>query len=343
MSSFSEDLRTHGVIVIPILSDYKTWSDKIWVAIDEFPEYRSKGKGVQRVLGGFGALGNPSSFHHPTIRALRVELKNGVRPLFKSYALGTGSTHLEMLLDRVCIRHRDFGTVSSESWHRDIYNGPKPLPQGDEVFGGWVNLSDNTQELVALLGTHNDPRDGVGFATQKSDGLSERLLGQANKTFGSLTTNRQGHIQVPPGHAVIFLQQILHAVLGGKKQPSTPELRLFCGYRLTSDTAPLLEYDTTDMAVPLIPSGQVPPMYSQNHYMFFSKYAKFREWGEKTFNPQCLFGRTTKDGTVYYTPGSQSDAGKINTQRTMPSLKQMGFDFPPYSVEDNRILSPEIL
>jgi len=340
----ADDLRTHGVVVLPILSDYKQWSERIWSAIDEFPEYKIKGRGVQRVLGGFGAFGNPSSFHHPTIRALRKELKSRVRPLFKSYAQGAtlpsrlgvaqGATRLEMLMDRVCVRHRDFGTVSGESWHRDVYDGPKPLHDSDEVFGGWVNLSENTQEFVVLLGTHNDPLDGTtGFATQADDGqLAERLRTQRSDT---IKLNKKGHVEVPPGHAVIFLQRILHAVLGGKKQSDVEELRLFCGYRLTRDTEPLMEYDTINMSVPRIPSGQLPPMYSQNHYMFFNKYQKFREWGEKTFHPQCLFERVTKDGQKYYTPGGKT--------RTLPSLKDMGFHLAPYTCEDLETLHPELL
>ena len=331
----AENLRTFGVVVLPVLSDYKSWSDRVWTAIDEFPEYKIKGKSVQRVLGGFGAFGNPSSFHHPTIRALRAELKNRVRPLFKEYA--QEGTKLEMLMDRICVRHRDFGTVSAESWHRDIYDGPKPLPESDEIFGGWVNLSENTQELVVLLGTHNDPPEGMtGFATQENDArLSSAILAQANQSFGFLKTNKKGHVEVPPGHAVIFLQHILHAVLGGKKQPSVEELRFFCGYRLTNDTASLMDYDTINMGVPRIPSGQFPPMYSQNHYMFFNKYEKFREWGEKTFHPQCLFGRVTKDGQKYYTPGGKT--------RTLPSLVDMGFHMTPYTTEELKILSPELL
>ena len=326
----AEDLRTHGVVVLPILSDYKQWSERIWAAMDEFPEYKVKGKGVQRVLGGFGALGNPSSFHHPEIRALRKELKSRVRPFFRSYAQGV---RLEMLMDRLCVRHRDFGTVSVESWHRDVYDGPKPLQESDEVFGGWVNLSENTQELVVLLGTHNDPRDvTTGFATQENDGcLTARLRAQKSDT---IKLNKKGHVEVPPGHAVIFVQHILHAVLGGK-QPTTEELRLFCGYRLTRDTEPLMEHDTINMSVPRIPSGQLPPMYSQNHYMFFNKYQKFREWGEKTFNPHCLFERVTKDGQKYYTPGGKT--------RTLPSLTDMGFHLTPYTNEDLEILRPELL
>ena len=339
----TQDLRTHGVVVLPVLPDYKQWSERIWAAMDEFPEYKVKGRRVQRVLGGFGALGNPSSFHHPTIRALRKELKSRVHPFFKSYAQGAalssrpevaqGADRLEMLMDRVCVRHRDFGTVSTESWHRDVYGGPKPLHESDEVFGGWVNLSENTQELVVLLGTHNDPRDATtGFATQENDGcLTARLRAQKSDT---IKLNKKGHVEVPPGHAVIFVQHILHAVLGGK-QPNTEELRLFCGYRLTSDTEPLMEYDTINMGVPRIPSGQLPPMYSQNHYMFFNKYDRFREWGERTFHPQCLFERLTKDGQKYYTPGGKT--------RTLPSLVDMGFHLEPYMSEDFETLSPELL
>jgi hypothetical protein len=58
---FSQDLRTHGVAVLPVLPDYKLWSSRVWTAMDEFPEYKIKGRGVQRVLGGFGAFGNTSS------------------------------------------------------------------------------------------------------------------------------------------------------------------------------------------------------------------------------------------------------------------------------------------
>mgnify|MGYP006082702043 CR=1 FL=1 len=336
----AEDLRTYGVVVLPILSDYKQWSDRIWTAMDEFPEYKVKGRNVQRVLGGFGALGNPSSFHHPTIRALRNELKSSVLPFFKSYASLppiTGDAQeckrLEMLMDRVCVRYRDFGTVSSESWHRDVYDGPKPLLETDEIFGGWVNLSGNIQEFVVLLGSHNEQRDATtGFATQENDGcLTERLRAQKSH---SIKLNKKGHVEVPPGHAVIFVQHILHAVLGGK-QPDTPELRFFCGYRLTTDTLPLIDNDTVDMGVPRIPSGQFPPMYSQNHYMFFNKYDRFREWGEKTFHPQCLFERVTKTGQRYYTPGCKS--------RTLPSLVVMGLYLPPYTGEDLNTLSPELI
>ena len=119
---------------------------------------------------------------------------------------------------------------------------------------------------------------------------------------------------------------------------------MFCGYRLAHDSNPLITHDLENMSVPFIPSGQIPPMFSQNHYMFFNKFEKFRLWGENTFNKECLFARKTKEGEqTYYTPGSPTDQGNINKHRTMPSLKDMGFYFPPYTVEEVQILTPEPL
>ena len=52
--------------------------DNIFKMLDEMPEYKIQGREVQRVLGGFGALGNPSSFHHPIVQDLRNDLKKNV-------------------------------------------------------------------------------------------------------------------------------------------------------------------------------------------------------------------------------------------------------------------------
>ena len=76
----ARNLRTAGVICIPVLREdasRRKWADRVWAAMDEFPEYKVKGRIVQRVLGGFGAFGNPSSFHHPTLRRLRRRSEQG--------------------------------------------------------------------------------------------------------------------------------------------------------------------------------------------------------------------------------------------------------------------------
>ena len=51
------------------------WEEALYDAIDAFPEYKMQGRDTQRVLGGFGALGNPSSFHNPIIRRYESDAK----------------------------------------------------------------------------------------------------------------------------------------------------------------------------------------------------------------------------------------------------------------------------
>ncbi len=369
----ARNLRTAGVICIPVLREdasRRKWADRVWAAMDEFPEYKVKGKTVQRVLGGFGAFGNPSSFHHPTLRRLRRKMKQHVgKPLFAAYARdiwGENSVRLEMLFDRVCVRCQQFGSVGKESWHRDIYDGkkyglphlPTSLPEDsrDEIFGGWLNLSDRDQKFVGLLETHKgdaarEAQDkGGGFAELSStqiaeERVDERLLEQRSRVLGSVRTDDRGAIIVPPGHAVVFFQRLLHAVHGGA-QPKEPQLRCFMGYRLTTQLTPLFAENQNavieNFAVPRIPSGQIPPMYSQNHYAFFSKQgSKFRTWGERTFREECLYNRGG-----YSTPGSRDDRNvAANKGRYMPSLTEMGFgnSFVPYSVRDREVLEPEPL
>ena len=357
----AEDLHRHGVVTVPVFENASAraaWEARVWQAMDAFPEYKRRGRDVQRVLGGFGALGNPSSFHHPTVQALRVQVKRDVStPLFTRFRRRAG-LRLEVLYDRLCVRADAFGKVTEESWHRDIYDGPKyglrTLPPEDEIFGGWINLSAHTQRFVGLVGSHAGPeareaqRRGGGFATlteaqMRAEKVDARLEAQAGRTFGSVRADANGHLLVPPGHMLIFFQRLLHSVAGGK-QPQEPQLRLFFGHRLTTETTPLFPLDEVivNNAVPRIPSGQVPPMYSQNHYAFFSTKERYREWGDITFKRQCLYRRKTPKGVTYFTPGSAENRDvQANRERTMPSLAAMGFAPYPYTPQARAALTPE--
>lgn len=374
-------LHTHGAIVVPV-SPQAVQAQEVWQAMDTFPEYRSdqKGPGVQRVLGGFGALGNPSSFHHPSIRRLRRLYKTEMAmPIMRQYAkLQFGkeakNIRLEALFDRLCVRCEEFGQPVPEGWHRDIYDGekynirklPASLPNGeaDMIFGGWTNLSSQDQYFVGLLGSHDTAearkaqQQGGGFAalsdTQiKAQRVDERLRAQRGNTYGSCSCNQFGHVTIPPGHALIFFQRLLHSVKGGT-QPTEPSLRLFHGYRLTTETVSLMaeqERIISEGGVPRIPSGQVPPMYSANHYAWFNKedpvsIRKYRNWAERTFVPQCLFKRTTKSGRVYYTPTGPGDSKSFeNRNRCMASLNTLGLmsDEYKYTKADLQTLLPTLL
>ena len=368
------DLRIFGVATIPVFTEAERQNEEesLWNALDSFPEYIRTGKRAQRVLGAFGAYGNPSSFHHPNIRRFRKNSKKLMHELFTHYVRArfqkAKEIRLEALFDRVCVRCSDFGSLSGEDWHRDIYSSDeapselRPLPtslpgnQRDLLFGGWTNLSDQDQAFVCLLKTHNEPFSGqAGFAKFSKQeivqfGFESRLKSQANSNFGhTLRTNASGEVIVKPGHAIVFLQQLIHAVKGGK-QPAEPALRVFHGYRLTTEDNSLfhnLRRVLQNGEVPRIPSGQIPAMYSQNHYQFFATTPKCRGWGELHFKPECLFERTvTRTGEKYYTPGSSDNRNIFaNKTRSMPSLAEMGLwdTSYAYTAEEADVYLPELV
>ena len=367
----ARDLDEYGVVIVPVFAEDQKradWSNGVWKAMDDFPEYIVKGQTAQRVLGGFGALGNPSSFHHPVVQELRATVKRHVTgPLFAEYAVlrNWDCVNYEMLYDRLCVRYRTFGSIAREAWHRDIYDGlaydmrdlPCTLPgdNRDLIFGGWVNLSDENQHFVCQLGSHKSTSDAAtqyaagGFVS--ADAISkiqakDALNRQAGQSIGHVYCDAKGHVVVPPGYLVLFSQSILHAVAGGAG-PKNPSLRLFMGHRLTTESAPLfdsLESIVVKNSVPRLPSGQVAPMYSSNHYSMFSTFPRYREWGQTTFKPVCLFNRVTPAGVQYATPGSSNGLNSwVNRKRTMPSLSEMGFLTYMYTQNTFSVMTPEPL
>jgi hypothetical protein len=315
-------------------------------------------------------------------------LKQRAEPVFVSYAKakygrcgGAGDPiALEMLFDRLCVRHRDFGTVTAESWHRDIYDGkthkirqlPRSLPGDtrDIITGGWTNLSDSPQYFMAILGSHEGSgahgaqrgaeEKGGGFAVLskteiQAQQVEQRLASQAGRVYGTCRTDSEGRVVVPPGHMLVFFQRLLHAVAPQKKGGGDAHsLRYFNGFRLTRERVPLFQDQgrvIADGGVPRIPSGQLPPMFSVNHYIQFNKTSapaidKYRKWGERTFDRRVLFQRRTKDGHTYYTPGSPQDrTPSANRARAMVSLASYGMLTPEYRYSDGDIavMSPQPL
>ena len=369
------DLLQYGVAVLPVADEdaRRRWNAAFFDAMDMFPEYKVQGPTVQRVLGGFGAFGNPSSFHHPIVRCFRRSLKRfTATPMMQEYAQRrygeeeAPTVRLESMIDRLCVRMKDFKSPTAESWHRDIYDGEtyglRPLPtslpgnESDIILGGWSNLDHRPQVFVGLVGSHNEHFENGqgGFASFTEQDIAtfqfeSRLASQANQHFGeTIHCNATGEIIVPPGHAIFFFQHLVHSVKSGI-QPDTPALRLFHGFRLTTEQIPLMDIRSAieHGGVPRIPSGQIPPMYSKNHYGAFSgRDPKWREWAVSTFHPQCLFARTTSKGISYYTPGSQGNVNRAaNLGRYMPSLQEMDLFHASYiyTQEDVDTLHPELL
>ena len=114
-----------------------------------FREYKSGVEIKKYVGGGFGALGNPSSFHNELVRQLRLRIMMSAVPLFSTYEAQARKGKrryaiLEQLLDRMLFRPAK-DKPTAESWHRDIslhleeFRGAN-IDEGDIVFGGWIEF-----------------------------------------------------------------------------------------------------------------------------------------------------------------------------------------------------------
>ena len=196
------------------------------------------------VLGAFGALANPSSFHHPDIRFIRRYVYNHVAPQIRKMFPGK---KIEMLFDRVSVR-KSGTTVPGEKWHRDVCDSK---PEGDIILGGWINL-DHTdiQEFSCVPGTHNDHFDSKGFCPLKDP-----------KEYKS----KKVVYQVKPGEVVLFHQNIVHEIKSKKYKKDSH--KLYIGWRITERSEPLFDHSKVieEQGIPYIPSGQLPPMYAKLH------------------------------------------------------------------------------
>ena len=238
------------------------------------------------VLGGFAAFGNPSSFHNPLVRKIRLKCRAEAMKLFR--IMSKNSWHhldrLEMLWDRFMFREKG-QSPSAETWHRDVIPGKK-INEWDEVFGGWVNLDSQPQYFSCLLGSHLGVKLSEltsGFATIPKKDVP---------TFNKYKTR----IEVPPGHMIIFPQYILHEVLGAPTKHNM--MRLFLSWRLTNSDNWIhddIPERVASQDIMKLPSGQLPAMYSKSHLMFYQNKpfapipnrpkVTLRSWSEQTFIP----------------------------------------------------------
>jgi len=257
------NLRRHGVAVVRVCNDkqLRTLNKNFWDAVVNFPEYKNPTKGAELVMGGFGALANPASFHNPMVRAFRLFMMRKAVALF-SIVDGSQNRKLEMLPDRMSIRRPGTATTA-EAWHRDQSPG---LADSDDVFGGWVNLNRTQNQYFSCVpGTH---ADAAGIAQRHS----APGFGCFDKKAGEALARRRQRFTIPPGHWIVFYQHIAHEVVARKMDHVS--IRIYCGFRLTHSEKPL--FDTSariaQQGILKIPSGQEPPMFGRNHLSF---------WGER--------------------------------------------------------------
>lgn len=299
-----------------------------------FPEFTINARPL--VLGGFAAYGNPSSFHNPFVKHLRKQclktvMDNGIFTRFlRDMNIGHTDYKVEVLFDRILHRFQGQKPVS-ETAHRDI-TPHSELHDGDYVFGGWLNLSNTDQHFMCKPGSHLDTKD-TKTASESSSGFN--TLSKESTQTEYMPFRKE--FTVKPGHLILFPQHILHEVLSNKSKHT--QYRLFIGWRLTKSKTLIFEQQKKqairDLSVPVLPSGQTPPMYSANHASVFKN---------KPFN--YISTTAVPRGTlIHWLETSFVDTVKekfVNGtmyKRSMLSLKEYGLhDGYEYSEEDERIM-----
>ena len=302
------------------------------------PELTPEGNKIVYTLGGFGAFGNPSSFHHPKLREIREWVMAIILPVIKNYIellhpKEYKKYKFSQLPDRFTLRRK--GTSpSSEGWHRDVTPNQK---KGDMILGGWLNFDENDSQYFSCIpGSQNEVKQyeiKPGFAVFPKKEHKELKA-------------RKKRIEIPPGYLMMFPQHLVHEVLANKAKKDS--YRLYMGWRISKSSDPLFDIKNImkTQGVPLLPSNQNPPVYSSNHGSIFvdKKFSvnpgsdlkqNLQEWSIDTFKEDCIEqkirGSGKKRGERYFV-----------VHRNMRSLETYGFKkYKDYSSEQIKIFLPK--
>lgn len=354
----ARELRENGYTVVPIASSescVRRLADMVREDMRQYPEFEGDGDG-RYVMGAFGGFGNPSSFHGTGVREVRSHVHEVSREIFKlAYADDADKKSLvcEQLLDRVVERHP--GTKpGAEGWHRD--STPKhvrvPYGGGDvlvgerindvcapfesetttsgTLYGGWINLSEQgvTQYFVCAPGTHRDRDESGNSGFAPIENVHTRELDAQKR-----------EVSVPPGHWLLFQQNLAHKVRSYTVRQR--ELRVHIAFNVSRGYARPLFGDQYHARVirqlesPLLPSGQLPPLYSPNHLACFPE--RLSEWACARLIKDILYDHT-------FSPSAKR-AGQTLTlpHRFVIRLPSVVRALPPYSIRDKAVLTPRYL
>lgn len=314
-------LLNQGYCVVRVYTDEETVDrhQSLQEALYQMPEYLPGAKKL--VGGGFGALGNSSSFHLPIVRQMRREAQQVAARLFKTYIeeRGVPEMRLEQLVDRVRVL-RTGAEITSELWHRDQTprKANPAVTERDLIFGGWISLN-GTQRFSAIKGSHNDPiaaaNANKGFAPLTKE-ESERYSADKQR---ALEAGEAWYIEVPPGHMLIFQQEMIHEVVGGKHK-GEDQLRLFTGWRLTPSTTSFIKNPREffdEQGITNIKSDQTPDMYPDRPWSSSTATRLgLAKWSAETFQPYVLEQRSVQSGKA---------KGETHTlvPKHMPSLYEL--------------------
>ncbi|CAN0380035.1 unnamed protein product, partial [Ectocarpus sp. 8 AP-2014] len=273
------------------------------------------------VMGGFAALGNPSSFHNPVVRRIRQWAMGILIPrLFVPLVNKTGvGYNLEQYIDRMMIRIPG-ESATPESYHRDE---SKYASGNDRVFGGWINLDSTPQWF------HCVPK------TQIKNALSHEGFNKIEDPVEKEKLKRFTHkIEIPPGHILVFYENIIHEVVSNVM--TSTMVRLHLGWRLTTSTAMREEVRNAieDQGVPRLKSAQKVPMYSRMHLGPKRATANLIQWSQDSFEPRCL-------ETLAWKSGPNQGQTYTVVHKYMKSLRDYGFPlYADYAPDERNMYQP---
>lgn len=306
--TYAQTLLKDGFVVLPTtLSDLATRNQAqhdFIMTLKQFPEFTTDAYiNKAFVLGGFSALGNPSSFHNPFVRNLRQQMHTELyHAIFSELMVSHYPDHnLEQLIDRMMFRPAGRVPVA-ESFHRDDSGGLA----SDLSMGGWLNINDDDHIFSCVPGTHcldADKKVSIGFSKLSKPQQAE-MKGQREL------------IKVPAGHAIIFVDNIVHEVLARKCKFDL--MRVFLGFRLTTENQPLdrgLISNLMSQSVIKLKSGQIPCMYAALHISnWINKVEDFSRHIQPEFTTDFTFKTGTRVGQSY-----------VVVPRFMPDLETLSF------------------
>lgn len=249
-------LMDNGVCIFPLSVEKKKFDN----SLNQQPELMTQEGRLMAppfVGGGFGAFGHASSFHNTFVRDVRKQAHDALLDaIHQNHIQFSSHRYIEIVPDRQSFRPQGM-TPTAETWHRDMsptelsHTNPfvKSNP-GDVILGGWVNCNDNhSQTFVCIPGTHIQTSTGSGDTT----GFQKEI---------EVDKKKQVKIEIPPGHAMFFIQDTIHCV-NATKLPFDMR-RVYISIRISSSTEPLIvdiRKRLSEGSVIPLKSGQIPPMY----------------------------------------------------------------------------------
>lgn len=273
-------LKRNGYLLLNV-EHHKVEEDRklFYGYISNIPEFRKDNELHTGDIGAgrFGALNFASAYHAPVCVSCDNHVYEVAQPTLIALAKDLGLRHIQLVPDRLCYRTQ---AQPAESYHYDATYGAEK----DDCFLGTIyNLNENfTQVFTCVPGSHKLEADLKGGEYTKQ----EKKLEYKQK---------EKVIHIPPYHALVFFENIVHRVSGGK--PAQPILRKFVGFRLTnadtewfaSQNGPLL---ATQGAL-FHKGGKIAPMYPRlylaNHVDKLIQFAN-------RLKPEMLTDYTYKSG-----------------------------------------------